>query len=91
MDRALRLVASHPVEDLARTIEALLVVAAAPLSEDELADATGDDAARGAHAPELPAERYREGRSALRVLGQGAGGFALRAAREAAEACSRLF
>ncbi len=90
MDRALRLVASHPVEDLARTIEALLVVAAAPLSEDELADATGDDAARVADALELLAERYREGRSGI-VLEHVAGGFAFRASREAAEACARLF
>ena len=86
MDRALRLVASHPVEDLARTIEALLVVAAAPLSEDELAD----DAARVADALELLAERYREGRSGI-VLEHVAGGFAFRASREAAEACARLF
>jgi segregation and condensation protein B len=90
VDRALRLVASHPVEDLARTIEALLVVAAAPLSEDELADATGDDAARVADALELLAERYREGRSGI-VLEHVAGGFAFRASREAAEACARLF
>jgi segregation and condensation protein B len=90
VDRALRLVASHPVEDLARTIEALLVVAAAPLSEDELADATGDDAARVADALELLAERYREGRSGI-VLEHVAGGFAFRASLEAAEACARLF
>ena len=90
MDRALRLVASHPVEDLARTIEALLVVAAAPLSEEELADATGDDAARVADALELLAERYREGRSGI-VLEHVAGGFAFRASREAADACARLF
>jgi segregation and condensation protein B len=90
VDRALRLVASHPVEDLARTIEALLVVAAAPLSEDELADATGDDAARVADALELLAERYREGRSGI-VLEHVAGGFAFRTSREAAEAGARLF
>ena len=90
MDRPLRLVASNPVEDLARTIEALLVVAAAPLSEAELADATGDDPARVADALELLAERYREGRSGI-VLEHVAGGFAFRASREAAEACARLF
>ena len=90
MDRTLRLVAANPVEDLARTIEALLVVAAAPLSQDELADATGDDAARIADALELLAERYREGRSGI-VLEHVAGGFAFRASREAAEACARLF
>ena len=90
MDRALRLVASHPVEDLARTIEALLVVASAPLSEDALGDATGDDATRVADALGLLAERYREGRSGI-VLEHVAGGFAFRASREAAEACARLF
>ena len=90
MDRPLRLVASNPVEDLARTIEALLVIAAAPLSEAELADASGDDPARVADALELLAERYREGRSGI-VLEHIAGGFAFRASREAAEACARLF
>src|SRR4029078_6566232 len=38
----------------------------------------------------LLAERYREGRSGI-VLERAAGGYAFRAAREAAEACSRLF
>jgi segregation and condensation protein B len=90
VDRALRLVASNPVEELARTIEALLVVAAAPLSEHELADASGDDPVRVADALELLAERYREGRSGI-VLEHVAGGFAFRASREAAEACARLF
>jgi len=90
VDRALRLVASNPVEDLARTIEALLVIAAAPLPEQELADASGDDPARVADALELLAERYREGRSGI-VLEHVAGGFAFRASREAAEACARLF
>jgi len=90
VDRALRLVASNPVEDLARTIEALLVVAAAPLSEQELIEATGDDPARVANALELLAERHREGRSGI-VLEHVAGGFAFRASRDAAEACARLF
>jgi segregation and condensation protein B len=90
MDRALRLVASSPVEDLARTIEALLVVAAEPLSEQILADATGDDPVRVAQALELVADRYREGRSGI-VLEHVAGGFAFRASRNAAEACARLF
>jgi segregation and condensation protein B len=90
VDRALRLIASSPVEDLARTVEALLVVAAAPLSEEELAAATGDDVARVADALELLSERYREGRSGI-VLEHVAGGFAFRASLEAAEACARLF
>jgi segregation and condensation protein B len=90
VDRALRLVAANPVEDLARTLEALLVVAGAPLSEDELAEGTGEDPGRIADAIELLAERYREGRSGI-VLEHVAGGFAFRASREAAEACARLF
>ena len=36
----------NPVDQLARTVEALLVVASAPLSVDELADAAADDAER---------------------------------------------
>jgi segregation and condensation protein B len=90
LERSLRLVAANPVEELARTIEALLVVASAPLSEQELATAADDDPGRVADALELLAERYREGRSGI-VLEHVAGGFAFRASREAAEACSRLF
>ena len=90
MDRPLRLVASNPVEELARTVEALLVVGSRPLSEAELAAATGDDPERISDALELLAERYREGRSGI-VLEHVAGGFAFRASRAAAEACARLF
>ncbi len=90
MDRPLRLVASNPVEELARTIEALLVIASLPLSAEELADATQDDPERVSDALELLAERYREGRSGI-VLEHVAGGFAFRASRAAAEACARLF
>ena len=89
MDRTLRLVVSNPVEELARTIEALLVVAAAPLSEAELADASGDDPARVADALELLSERYREGRSGI-VLEHVADGWAFRASRGEATACARL-
>ena len=90
MDRPLRLITSNPVDQLARTVEALLVVASAPLSVDELADAAADDAERIELALRLLAERYREGRSGI-VLEHVAGGYAFRAAREAAEACGRLF
>ena len=90
MDRPLRLIASNPLDRLARTLEALLVVAAQPLSLDELAAATDDDGDRVETALGLLAERYREGRSGI-VLEQVAGGYSFRAAREAAEACSRLF
>ena len=90
MDRPLRLIASNPLDRLARTLEALLVVAAQPLSLDELADAADDDSDRVETALGLLAERYREGRSGI-VLEQVAGGYAFRAARDAAAACARLF
>ena len=88
--RALRLIETNPVDALARTVEALLVVASAPLSVDELAEATADDVERIETALGLLSERYREGRSGI-VLEQVAGGYAYRASREAAEACARLF
>ena len=43
MDRPLRLISSNPLDALARTVEALLVVASQPLTLDELAEATADD------------------------------------------------
>ena len=90
MDRPLRLIAVNPVDQLARTVEALLVVASQPLSVDELADAAQDDVERIETALRLLAERYREGRSGI-VLEHVAGGYAFRAAREADDACARLF
>jgi segregation and condensation protein B len=90
MERTLRLISSNPADVLARTIEALLVVASAPLSVRELAAAADDDAERVQTALGLLAERYREGRSGI-VLEQVAGGWGFRAAREASEACARLF
>jgi segregation and condensation protein B len=89
-NRALRLIATNPVDALARTVEALLVVASAPLSIAELAEAAADDAERIEMAIGLLGERYREGRSGI-VLEQVAGGYAFRASREAADACARLF
>ncbi len=89
-NRPLRLISANPVDALARTIEALLVVASAPLSAAELAEATADDPERVETALGLLGERYREGRSGI-VLERVAGGWAFRAAREAAEACARLF
>jgi segregation and condensation protein B len=90
MDSPLRLIASNPVDRLARTVEALLVVASAPLSVSELADATEDDPERVETALSLLRERYSEDRSGI-VLEQVASGFAFRASREAAAACARLF
>ena len=85
---SLRLI-DNPVDRLARTIEALLVIAPTALSVEELATATEDEAERVETALGLLARRYREGRSGI-VLEQVAGGYAFRAAREAAEACARL-
>ena len=90
MERPLRLIQANPLDSLARTIEALLVVASQPLSVDALAEACGDDAERVETALGLLGERYREGRSGI-VLEQVAGGWAFRASRDAAEACGRLF
>jgi segregation and condensation protein B len=90
MDRPLRLIATNPVDQLARTVEALLVVASQPLSVAELAEAAADDPERIETALRLLSERYREGRSGI-VLEQVAGGWAFRASREAADACGRLF
>ena len=90
MDRPLRLITANPVDRLAQTLEALLVVASAPLSVDELSTAANEDAERIETALGLLGERYREGRSGI-VLEQVAGGYAFRASREVAEACSRLF
>ena len=90
MDRPLRLIATNPVDRLARTVEALLVVASQPLSVEDLCAAADDDAERVETALALLSERYREGRSGI-VLEHVAGGFAFRAAREAAEACARLY
>ena len=90
VERPLRLIAASPVDALARTLEALLVVASQPLGVAELAEAAADDAERVETALGLLGERYREGRSGI-VLEQVAGGWAFRASREAAEACGRLF
>jgi segregation and condensation protein B len=90
VDRPLRLVAANPLDALARTLEALLVVASQPLSVDELTEAAADDAERVEMALGLLGERYHEGRSGI-VLEEVAGGWAFRASRDAAEACGRLF
>ena len=84
----LRLV-ENPVDRLARTLEALLVIASKPLSVEELAAVTEEDSERIETALGVIAGRFREGRSGI-VLEHVAGGYAFRAAREAAEACARL-
>jgi segregation and condensation protein B len=90
MDRPLRLITASPVDRLARTLEALLVVASQPLSVEDLAVAADDDVERIETALRLVADRFSEGRSGI-VLEHVAGGWAFRASREAAEACGRLF
>jgi segregation and condensation protein B len=90
VDSPLRLIAANPVDRLAHTLEALLVVASAPLSVSDLASAADDDPSRVETALGLLRERYADGRCGI-VLEQVAGGFAFRASRDAAEACARLF
>jgi segregation and condensation protein B len=90
MESALRLVASHPLGELSRTVEALLVVASAPLSLDDLAAAANAHPEQIEEALALVGERFAEGRSGI-VLERVAGGWAFRAARTEAAACARLF
>jgi segregation and condensation protein B len=88
VDRPLRLIAGNPLDQLAHTVEALLVVASSPLSVQEMADAADDHSERIEAALGLVRERYSEGRSGI-VLEHVAGGWAFRASRDAAEACAR--
>ena len=90
MDRPLRLIPANPLDRLARTLEALLVVASAPLTIDELCAAAEEPPDRVQTALNLLEDRHREGRSGI-VLEKVAGGWAFRASREAADACGRLF
>ncbi|MGH3060556.1 MAG: hypothetical protein ACRDNA_03980, partial [Gaiellaceae bacterium] len=60
----LRLV-ENPVDRLARTLEALLVIASKPLSVEELAAVTEEDSERVETALGLIAGRFREGRSGI--------------------------
>ncbi|HEU5214215.1 MAG TPA: SMC-Scp complex subunit ScpB [Gaiellaceae bacterium] len=89
MDRPLRLIPADPLDTLARTLEALLVIASAPLSVEELAAAANDDPERVEDALRLVADRFAEERSGI-VLEHVAGGWAFRAGREQAVACARL-
>jgi segregation and condensation protein B len=90
MDGPLRLIGANPLDRLAHVLEALLVVASAPLPAEELAAAADEDVERVETALGLLGDRYREGRSGI-VLERVAGGWAFRASRDAAEACARLF
>jgi segregation and condensation protein B len=90
VERPLRLITSGPLEALAQTLEALLVVASQPLSLEDLTVAADDGTERVEEALEILGERYAEGRSGI-VLEHVAGGYAFRASRAAADACARLF
>jgi len=92
VDRTLRLIPteSTPAAELARTLEALLVVASQPLPIDDLALAAEVDAAEVEQALELLKERFSEERSGI-VLEHVAGGWAFRASAAASDACARLF
>jgi segregation and condensation protein B len=92
VDSPLRLITTEvtPADELARTLEALLVVASQPLPLEDLAAAAEVDPARVEEALELVAERFSEERGGI-VLEHVAGGFAFRAAAAAAEACARLY
>jgi segregation and condensation protein B len=89
VERPLRLIAGNPLDQLAHTIEALLVVASSPLSVQDMAEAADDHPERIEAALGLVRERYSEGRSGI-VLENVAGGWAFRASRDAADACARL-
>jgi hypothetical protein len=61
VERPLRLITSEPVDELAHTLEALLVVASQPLTVEDLAVAADDDLARVEQALELLGERFSRG------------------------------
>jgi len=92
LEHSLRLITTDatPALELARTLEALLVVASQPLPAAELAAAAEVDASQVEEALELLAQRFSEERSGI-VLENVAGGWAFRASAAAAVACARLF
>jgi segregation and condensation protein B len=92
VDSPLRLITTEvtPTDELARTLEALLVVASQPLPLEDLAAAAAAEPGRVEEALELVAERFSEERGGI-VLEHVAGGFAFRAAAAASEACARLY
>jgi segregation and condensation protein B len=92
LDSPLRLITTDatPALELARTLEALLVVASQPLPLEELASAADVDAFQVEEALQILAQRFAEGKSGI-VLEHVAGGYAFRASAAAADACSRLF
>ena len=79
-----------PAAELAKTVEALLVVASQPLPVEDLAAAADVDVLHIGEALEILSERYSEESSGI-VLELVAGGWAFRASAAASEACARLF
>jgi segregation and condensation protein B len=92
VDSPLRLITTEvtPAVELARTLEALLVVASQPLPVEELAAAAEVAPAEIEEGLEILAERFSEERSGI-VLEHVAGGWAFRASAAASAACARLF
>jgi segregation and condensation protein B len=93
LEHSLRLITSPdatPALELARTVEALLVVASQPLPPELLADAAQTDVSQVEEALEILGQRFAEGKSGI-VLEHVAGGYAFRASADASEACARLF
>jgi segregation and condensation protein B len=92
LDGPLRLITTEvtPAAELAKTVEALLVVATQPLPVEEIAAAAEVDVLHVGEALEILSERYCEESSGI-VLELVAGGWAFRAASAASEACARLF
>jgi segregation and condensation protein B len=92
LDSPLRLITTEatPAQAIARTLEALLVVASQPLAVEEMAAAAEADPAQVEEALEILGERYAEGASGI-VLEHVAGGWAFRASADASVACARLF
>ena len=93
MERPLRLVAANPLDRLARTLEALLVVASQPLSVADLSEAAGEDAERvetalGLLGRAVPGraqrDRPREGRRRVGISRLTGGSRGLRTAVRAA-------
>jgi len=75
--------------ELTYTVEALLFVAAGPLTVDDLATAAEAPPERVERAIDALAERHAEGRSGV-VLERVSGGYAFRACADSAAACARL-
>jgi len=92
LEHGLRLITTDatPALELARTLEALLVIASQPLPVDELAAAAETDPSHVEESLSILEQRFSEDRSGI-VLEYVAGGWAFRASASASDACARLF